>query len=322
VQVPAVGRAAVTIPSTVGTPPLRVPLAAELGRPDVSVLGTSGPSPLGWIGPAPASTAVPLSPAPSTAAAWAFSIPGHVIQDGQATFATLTASSTLTFPLRREWPLAVDLPNRRVEPLSASPEPEWDVLVGLGLIDAVSPKRAMELIELSFTEPLLALAAAYVLWSAGEFGALRRSGFEALPLPATLDQTVLVLAIYDHLGDPPSLQPADSSQRLLFPEMIAAQLEPWAYRKEVPLLRWGLGLTLSLLDRVPKGVHFDLWRSTLLAVEAGLSGTSTWTAHTPQPYLWLDKSFVKPASHDVEFPWLFDPTPAGDMVQYPSDHAT
>jgi hypothetical protein len=282
-HVSAIGTAKVAFPASVGTPPLRVSLTTELGRPGQDLLGTSGPNPLGWVGPAPGSTAVALQSAPSAAAAWAFSIPDDVFEGGQALFGTLRSSPALTFPLRRGWTLAVDLPNRRVEPLSATATPEWDLLVGLGLIDAIEPERAVELIRLPTIDLLLRLAAAYVLWSAEEFDALQRSGFATLLKPQTLDQTVLTLAMYDRLGSPQSPQAVSSRVPYLSAATVAAVLRDWAHRKEVPLLRWGLGLTLNLIDRVTEDADFDLWRSTLLAVEAGLSGTSTWTAYTPAP---------------------------------------
>ena len=281
VHVPMVGTAKVAVPASVGTPPLRVPLAAELHRPRQDILGVGGPIPQAWARSAPDSAPIAQLTASTATADWAFNVPGEIFLAGEAVYCTLQASPALTFPAQLGRTLAVDLQNRRVEPLGATPAPEWDLLIGLGLIDAVDTERAFALIRLPGTDPLLRLAAGYVLWSAGELQALQRSGFEYSLGPATLDQTVLTLAMYDRLPNlsNPSI-PQNSSPPYLAPPTVIEWLNRWAQRKDMPLFRWGLGLILNLIERVTGDLSFDLWRSALLAVEAGLSGASTWTAYT------------------------------------------
>jgi hypothetical protein len=81
------------------------------------------------------------------------------------------------------------------------------------------------------------------------------------------------------------------------------------------VLRWGLGLTLNLIARLPRDPFFDLWSRTLLAVEVGLSPTSTWTAQTAPDELTLDKPFgVQSAesAYAAKFPWLVRPVSGRD----------
>lgn len=278
-SVSTTGLERVELPTTVGVPPLRVALAEDLLH--LAQLDDAGtPVVLGLHGDPPKATLVSLLErrgsdsaavaSPSASAAWAIPQPSR---DG---IFRLEGRQTVLFPLYGR-SLAVDETDvmPRVEPLSFTRAPEWDLLIGAGQLQALNAQQA-----LNVQEPwnlarrphneLLRLAAAYALCARQDWTAL--SG--VLPLgepPYSLDEALLCLAaIRRGYGIP-------ETKDLAMEAVLSA-----ANAGRVPLLRWGVDLALTVLtDNALSSSRTVLtWLAAIAAVGQRLSPRSIWTAWT------------------------------------------
>jgi hypothetical protein len=285
VQVPAWGIEQIDLPTTIGVPPLRVALADDLsylaerdrvGEP--MILGLQGDPP-------PQATLVKLVErdetdlavvaSPSASAAWAIAQPGR---DGVLRLGGPTAT---LFPLGGR-SLAVDRADGvpRIEPLSSTTAPEWDLLIGTGQLELLEPVGARDL-EAMGDDPLLRLACAYALYAQRRWGLLvvvLVNELRRLPdttrSPGTLDLALLMLAAanaWDHW--PNGYRPSAVAM-----EMVSSAAEAG----QVPLLRWGVALALTVLtaDALPESATFATWHAALAAIQPRLSPRSVWTAWT------------------------------------------
>ncbi len=272
-RAPVAGEAVVELPAAVGQTPLRVALHPEPGCRGTVLLGVEGEAPAGSFRPGLYPGGVtPLVTALPGKAAWALT-PGADFPEGGAGIAEL-AGGRWNLALACSCALAVDRSGGglRVEPLSAVHLPVWDLLMGLGRLDSLSPAEALELTGGQQYVWLLRLAGVYAVYanpaplSPGDlktvFGNLDPLCDFKRPAP---DLDLLRIALQSR-GKTPSAK-------------TLAALRPWAEAGSIPLLRWGVPLALRLLAKTgdPSLVR---WREALAAVSRRLSLISTWTAWT------------------------------------------
>jgi hypothetical protein len=153
-----------------------------------------------------------------------------------------------------------------VEPLSSIPAPEWDLLVGKGELDELTPEEGTRLTEQKWVDNLLGLAGAYALYSRAAWSDLMivttNLGYLG---PQPVDTDLLAIAAR-RAGDDHPVEPAD-----------AAKLRSRA--GEIPVFRWGPRLARSLIGRVAHpGEELMRWWAQLERIERTLSASSVWTA--------------------------------------------
>ena len=75
-----------------------------------------------------------------------------------------------SFPVSFFGPLAVnaDPANPRVEPLSLTPSPDWDLLLSAGRLDVLTTEQAVALTNLKWSDYLVGLAGAYAVYASGD----------------------------------------------------------------------------------------------------------------------------------------------------------
>jgi hypothetical protein len=277
---PAIGELTVELPTSIGTPPLRVRLQRQLGRPPelgaAEVIGTSGERPTGHLraglfgeeGPA-------LEPMPAQQATWALAAAPGALPSGQRTpghlLAVLAGSPTVVFPLHPLRSLAADLAGGavRIEPLSGTATPEWDLLVTTGQIDALPLQAARNLAGEKWEDELLGLAGTYALWAAGDWAGVDTAIGNLGVLPSVgPDLDLLTVAAGRRVGSNPAAEAASE------------RMQRRMRRGEVPLFRWGIGLALDLLDTPGTSPPQRRWREALELVHRNLSPISVWTAWT------------------------------------------
>lgn len=193
--------------------------------------------------------------------------------DLDAAIADLDGTPRVRFPLLPGRGFALDRSTGglRVEPLSALPVPAWDLLVATGRLDALDSAAAWTLAESKWQDWLMGLAAAYGLYACSTWDRLRIvcDNVGALARKPQLDVELLLAAA--------SLASEDRT------DDIAKRLRPFAERQAVPLLRWGVGLALRLLQHTAApGRPFKQWRRALSAIEQSLSPLSIWSAWTEE----------------------------------------
>ena len=263
----------VELPTTVGVPPLRVALAKDLLH--LAQLDDAGtPVVLGLHGNPPKATLVSLHErrgsdsaavaSPSASAAWAIPQPSR---DG---IFRLEGRQTVLFPLYG-WSLAVDDADMmpRVEPLSLTNAPEWDLLIGAGKLQGLNAQRAWNLARYPHNE-LLQLAAAYALCARQDWTALS----DVLPFsepPHSLDEALLRLAATR--GGYGTHEAKDLAMETVLSAAIAGR---------VPLFRWGVDLALTVLtdNALSSSRPVLTWLAAIAAVGQRLSPRSIWTAWT------------------------------------------
>jgi hypothetical protein len=280
VRASAVGETPVQLPESIGTPPLRVALHAQLHEPGGTIMGT--PTDEGFDGAPAGSVRQGISArkrarlvrgkqqAGSGRGTWMLRIPA-AMRDAKALtppIVALEGQLVAQFPITPDRALAVERSagGLRVEPISDFPAPEWDLLVATGRLDALSAEDAVHLTDQKWFDEILGLAGAYAVYAAQNWPYLDVVINNLSRLPhAGLDSVLLRIASIRSRGAP------------LPPEAIA-RLASLARYREVPLLRWGVPLALEIIRAVPANRALRSWRSALERIERGLSPISVWTA--------------------------------------------
>lgn len=295
VWVPPAGDAELKLPEVIGTPPLRVALRCELEWGETLILGSAqekesevldGQLRCGLTG----AESLPLALVDAGTAAWALR-PSRPLESlgerwNQSTLAEISGSVRAIFPLLTGRALGVSFAGGglRVEPLSSIPLASWDLLVASGRLDALGSDDAVALLAEKKADPLLALAAAYVVHaSPGRYTApflnrvLRHLGrlTDELPVP---DLDLLHIALSARKQRRKTGHFLSSVDAEWFEQVAAPRLEGWAQDGSVPILRWGVPMAIQILSLGEQGSIFAAWRESLTAVERRLSRTSVWTA--------------------------------------------
>jgi len=269
VQVPDTGTAELVLPDSVGVPPLRLrvpPLDYLYGRHIVGLDQAPRSGARGHIVRSDGETTELASGEAGDGICWVLDAPGEGI-------AEIDGEHASCFPLWENRSFAIDRSHGilRVEPLTWVAAPEWDLLLSAGRLDDLTLEDTAELSYKKWEDPLLGLASAYAYraqdaWD--ELGVVlgnlwRLFDFERSPV----DLDILA-------AETPGLDPAVSI-------LARGRLADRADREEVPLLRWGVGLALDILDRGPlESLALNRWREQLKQIERTLSAVSVWTAWT------------------------------------------
>jgi len=271
---PSIGELTVELPSSVGTPPLRVVLRQRLGRPlelrAGEIIGVAGERPTGRLqGGLFDEERLALESAPDRGI-WALraaALPSRQRTPGYL-LAVLDGPPTVVFPFHPLRSLAADLSGNavRLEPLSDVGQPEWDLLVATGQIDALPEQAAQRLAVQKWEDELLGLAGAYALWAAGDWAALETATRNLGILPGVgPDLDLLTVAAERRAGR--------SAAAAL--DRLDRRIE----RGEVPLFRWGVALALDLLGEATTPPR-RRWQAALEQLHRSLSSISVWTAWT------------------------------------------
>ena len=156
----------------------------------------------------------------------------------------------------------------RVEPLSDRPSPEWDLLVASGRLDALTTvEEIITLTQEKWDDEILGVAGAYAVYAAQSWDYLGTVVENLLSLRyPCLDVELLKIAAENR----------DSEE---LPNEVSDRLTSYADRGDVSLLRWGVPLALTLLDRT-RNPSLEAWREALRKVRRTLSHASVWTAWT------------------------------------------
>jgi hypothetical protein len=276
------GSAIVSLPNSVGKPPLRVRLREELGRRgDTYLFGVGRPldKPELRNGLWGTSSSAFRETRPRSAQ-WAF-MPPHIrwLDDPRAV--GIATAGRFAFPLLPGRSLAAERSggDLRVEPLALVPSAAWDVLLFRGLLDDLPAARALELTAAKWKDALLGLAGAYAVYALPAEkrppGVLedvlhnlkflgRRAGGRRMP-----DVDLLRAALRAFGGDDVSRTDVDGLRR-------------WAEHGAVPVLRWGVPLAIRLIeDDVLPRATFARWLEALHRIETSLSPVSVWTVWRP-----------------------------------------
>jgi hypothetical protein len=241
-----------TLPASVGRPPLRVELLGEpgtgdwparsvalcAGKPTTRSLVRAEPSPL-WSGSAWRDADDPPR--------W------------RASAVVASESGTYGFPLNDVGALGV-VPGERAEPLSSTVSPEWDALVASGRLDGVSPEDAVRLTDQKWVDLLLGLGGAYACYAQGA--------------DQYLDVVLRNLAGLDpDLPDVAILAAARDVRLGVTDDANADRLGALALTGGVPVFRWGVTAGALAAD------HYGLADAAehLRALEQRLVSTSVWT---------------------------------------------
>ena len=285
IQVPEEGETVVSLPASVGTPPLRVALHQEAGRRGTWLLGVEGPAPPARLRRGLAGPAGPgLEPGTPRSAAWALRPPALGTGPGCQSLAEidLAEDRRALFPLMKDRALGLDLAQGglRVEALSEVSSPAWDLLVAAGRLDALGLDDVMALTHGKWEDWLLGLAGAYAVYARPSergraylevvlenLAGLAREG-------AARAQAVPDLDLLRAAFAPPG--------RTGLAADVAGRLRPWAEGRAVPVLRWGVTIALRLLADLRDDEPFAGWHEALAAIEPRLSPISVWTAWTEE----------------------------------------
>jgi hypothetical protein len=192
---------------------------------------------------------------------------------GRTAVITLAGKSRVRFPIRAGWPLAVErrAGGLRVEPLSALPSAEWDLLVASGRLDALTPEQSARLTDQKWFDEILGLAGAYAVYAARQWSYLEIVlGNLGRMAQAGLDVDLLAIA-------------ARTREFKRLDDKSIERLERAGAEGDVPVLRWGVPLAQSLLDRAGRGTGLATWKRALGRVARGLSASSVWTAWVDPP---------------------------------------
>jgi hypothetical protein len=257
-------QAVVTLPERVGSPPLRVLLWPELagGVGRVVVLGEQQPGIA--IRTAAGAAPTPVMPQHSNPhAAWFGTMPTT-----PSAFSVIVTSDarSMEFPLLGSRSLAVQPgPGFRVEPLSAVPAPEWDLLVAKGELDELSAQDAEFLTYAKWEDALIGLAGAYALFARRAWKDLRTVTSNLRGLFEVVDVDLLAIAA------------ARGDDREPLSEEAAATLRRRV--GQIPVFRWGPRVARGLIEQVPQpGDALMRWWSLLDRIERTLAPNSVWTA--------------------------------------------
>jgi hypothetical protein len=188
----------------------------------------------------------------------------------------LDGTPQVRFPLLPDRTVAVErlAAATRVEPLSDVDAPEWDLLVTVGGLGALTPAQAASLTTEKWFDPLLGLAGAYAVWANGHWEYLRVVLDNLHRLPTAGPDVDLLAAARER------------AERGRLSAATVDRLAEHAATGAVPLFRWGVPLALDLVGAVPagggggRGGPLAAWRAALADVNARLTATSVWTTWT------------------------------------------
>ena len=199
---------------------------------------------------------------------------------GTASMVRLEGSASGEFPLfgDRNFAVADVGGSLQVEPLSDVPSSEWDLLVGSGRLEALSPEDAVRLTEAKWFDDLLGLAGAYAIYAH-----LRDD-------PAQLRQYLGI--VLSNLANRVGHRSPDLQLLGLYLQLETAPagsnpepgLEELPAHRSVPLFRWGITLALDLLGRKSKLTASERrWEKLLTGIDETISLGSAWTVSTSKP---------------------------------------
>ena len=268
----------VEIPNSIGDPPLRVLLNAELARKGSFLFGLGGraPRPLLRNGLG-GRDALPFRQVREGSARWAFSAPsaGWIRKPGAVGIATAGGWS---FPYLHGRSLGFARVGRnvRVEPLSRVPSSAWDLLLARGLLDGLPAEAAVQLTYGKWDDALLGLAGAYAVYALP-------TGKRKNPFLTTVVTNLRGLAERPRGMKVPDIDLLSAAHTARMRKKVSPAdreiLESWAARGAVPVLHWGVSLAVRLIeDGVLGGPAFERWRDELQRIEENLSPVSVWTA--------------------------------------------
>lgn len=276
VIVPDHGHAKVVMPASVGIPPLRVTLGSRWSQSQahsknaIFVVGARTRR-LRLRQSMRSAESVSWTRRRSSSD-WRFVPPEDTWQtENREVLAVLGARQPSWFPIISGYSFAVQQSKRglRVEPLSSSSAPEWDLLVTSGRLDALSVEQLTRLGSAKWDDPLLGLAVAYALYSNAAWNATSevvehlRQRFDL----AISDVDLLELVADRH---------ESGSER------ASTALMRLARGANVPVFRWGISIALNLLSRMPESPVSSQWANELRWIEEHMSPLSIWTAWTDQ----------------------------------------
>lgn len=180
--------------------------------------------------------------------------------------------SPLYFPMY--WPRLAfdDQIALRIEPLSATISPLWDLLVSAGRLDALDTSNTPELTRKT-TPPLLRIAGMYGSYVNG-FDELLADLLRGFPLAGPTDEMGSELPDLVILRHAYAMRFADRISGDIVAEFIdRAQLKAFAADARVPVFKWGLDIGRAVAR------HFDVpaLGRKLQRVEDRLLTASTWT---------------------------------------------
>jgi hypothetical protein len=281
VTVSATASPTVTLPDSVGKPPLRVRLREELGRRgDTYLFGVGRPPDKpelrNGLWGASSSTFREAKP---RSAQWAF-MPPRVEWFDDSHAVGIATMGRFAFPLLPGRSLAAERVrgDLRVEPLAVVPSAAWDVLLFRGLLDDLPIERALELTAAKWKDAILGLAGAYAVYALP--AEKRPSGV----LEQVLDNLRLLgrRAGGRRMPDVDLLRAALTASGGDVSRTHLDGLKRWAEHGAVPVLRWGVALAIRLIedDVLPKET-FTRWLEALQGIEASLSPVSVWTVWRP-----------------------------------------
>jgi len=280
VEVPDAGPAAVVdLPDVVGVPPLRVKLRGEVGRRGRRVIGVNGLGDAGVTGRVAFTdsegfaTDLLVEPAPQPAS-WVVHAPRPSGVYGWGTV-QIDGPTTIRFPLWRTRDFAVEWSADavRVEPLSAVPAAEWDLLLSAGRLEDLTLEDTETLALRKWEDEILGLASAYAYSAAAQWAALEVVLGNLDGLMGGAGAAPLDLAII-------AFEAAERSDGMFSPPPVLelARFVSSAAQGEVPLLRWGIRLALALLPSLPRHAPaLTKWGDHLREVERRLALGSVWT---------------------------------------------
>jgi hypothetical protein len=178
--------------------------------------------------------------------------------------------------LNRRLGIETSVSGVRVEPLSKSEQPLWDLLATAGRLDALNDEEAQELSYAKWEDPVLGVAAAYALETRHSklmptvIDNLKRLQTEMKRLPVNVFDVRLIEANHA-FATTGTLETATE----VITELAAAAA--------VPVFRWGIPMARLLAARVEQTPKIREWDTMLARIEEGLSLTSVWTAWGESP---------------------------------------
>jgi hypothetical protein len=264
VVVDAGGTTRVSLPRSVGVPPLRVRLLGDeewSDDPPRSVVAVGGPHEGRVIAGGEQVGELVVADVGSTAWRGPWSV---ATGDGGRWTAIATVpyrAGELHFPLSEHGALGLLLGAvPRAEPLSLTPSRHWDRLVSSGRLEELSRNEAEMLTYDKWSAPLLGLAGAYACYAQGRDDYL---------------QIVLgnLEGLDADLPDLPVLRGAVDRRAERHDDVVHERLASLGRRSAMPVFRWGVALGVLAAD------HYGLsdLAAQLRRVDSRLVAGSTWT---------------------------------------------
>ncbi|MDB5601705.1 MAG: hypothetical protein JWN71_3749 [Xanthobacteraceae bacterium] len=241
VDVPAAGRAVITMPESVGLPPLRNEFSGVLKPSAIYVKGSIGGLSVADRHVEPSWSDGPWTMFETLSAEAAFSPTIVTIAPGAGEAVVDAYQINFLLPPTRSLPLSllVDLagPSPRVEPCDFSPRPEWDLIISTGRLDAISPQRLHTLCDAEWPAGeswFLQLGLAYAACAAGAWSDL----WDAVRHLRDEGVAVVDVDLLDHACQLHLLKDHDRDLERRAVDRLNSG--------EIPALRWGFPLARQL----------------------------------------------------------------------------